>query len=69
MPCFSPVDDQIERDDDRLASAVLCAFTRTLIDQNHLAGLVSLVDWRRAGVTQQDFMAWWARHKAKDAGR
>ncbi len=73
MPCYdynpAPPRPTQQDLDASLTSAVLCAFTRAIERKLNIKQFHTYVDWEEAGVTEEQYLDWWNRHKLIDEDR
>jgi hypothetical protein len=70
MPCLSGDDGPSAEElrDRAIPKAVLCAFMRAM-PVRELQAVFLRIDWKEAGVTEDEFMGWWRKHQRQDATR
>lgn len=66
MPCYEARDEGC-RLDDRLAIAGLCAVLTLLDSFRMLPWLFSVVNFEKSGLTRDQLLGWWNRHKVRDS--
>jgi len=69
MPCYTPEPTAEEMNRAGLLHegqfpAILCGILSA-----HGEGILSAVDWQRAGVNEALVRSWWTRHQKRDAER
>lgn len=73
MPCtdggvpFPPTREEILND--KIPVPMLCALLSVLAKDGTIEGILSDIDWKEAGINQQDFDEWWRLHRLRDQQR
>ncbi len=49
--------------------AMLCAVLSRIEDRQILNEFLDTIDWREAGISKVELLAWWKNHKAQDKRR
>lgn len=77
MPCYDGTDRAHELAASLIAhraqlqkvEAAFCAVLTRLEQDNLFGTVVSMIDWKEAGVSRKFFETWWKQHKAYDVRR
>lgn len=49
-----------------LPEAALCAIMKVLVNRDLAASVVADIDWKEAGITEDQLYRWWIVHKIAD---
>lgn len=63
MPC------RVDDEPDPVPSAALCALMRALIGSGSLEQALSYINWKEAGISEDQLHRWWTEHKRHDGKR
>jgi hypothetical protein len=73
MPCndggvpYPPTREEVLND--KVPVPMLCALLTVLKQDGQLEAYLNDIDWKEAGITEDEFLEWWTNHKRRDQQR
>jgi hypothetical protein len=49
-----------------LPEAALCAIMKVLVNRDLVGSVIADIDWKKAGITEDQLYRWWIDHKITD---
>jgi hypothetical protein len=49
-----------------LAEVALCAILKVLVQRDQIGSVIADIDWKAAGITEDQLYRWWIEHKLVD---